>query len=146
MRTGLVLLILGILLAAGCAGQQTPVVSHGGPVTDYVSLIDSLRADGATVEPSGDISQPFFSVDGLVITVDGAEVQVFEYADAAAADVEAEQISPDGTSVGTTSILWVAPPHFYKKARLIVLYVGDEAGATAALEEALGPQIAGAAG
>ena len=27
----------------------TPIVSHGGPVKDYVSLVDNLRAAGATV-------------------------------------------------------------------------------------------------
>ena len=140
-KTALFVLILGILVVAGCAGQQTPVVSHGGPVTDYVSLIDNLRAGGATVEPSGDTSQPFFSVDGQVITVDGADVQVFEYEDAAAADVEAEQISPDGSSVGTTMITWVAPPHFYKKVRLIVLYVGEDPGVTVALENVVGPAL-----
>ncbi len=51
-----------IAWSAGCAGQQPPIT--GGPVTDYVSLIDNLRAAGATVEPAGDISQPFFSVKG----------------------------------------------------------------------------------
>ncbi len=141
-----ILVILGVLLVVGCAGQQTPVASQGGPVTDYVSLIDNVRAGGATVEPSGDVSQPFFSLDGQLISVDGADVQVFEYADEAAALADAEQISPDGTSVGTTMITWVGPPHFFKKARLIVLYVGDDAGVISALEEALGAQIAGAAG
>ena len=30
-----------------------PIVSHGGPVKDYVSLVDNLRAAGATVDPAG---------------------------------------------------------------------------------------------
>ncbi|MFQ5945722.1 MAG: hypothetical protein ACE5NC_05650 [Anaerolineae bacterium] len=146
IKTGLRALALGLLVTLGCTGPHSPVVSRESPVTDYASLIEALRARGATVEPSGDISQPFFSVGGQIIAVDGADVQVFEYEDAAAADAEAGLISPDGSSVGTTMITWVAPPHIYKKARLIVLYVGEEAGVTAALEEALGPQIAGAAG
>ncbi len=29
--------------------SEEPIVSHGGPTTDYVSLIDNLRAAGATV-------------------------------------------------------------------------------------------------
>ena len=44
-----------------------PVVSHGGPVTDYVSLFDNLRAAGTSVVPAGDVSQPFFSVTGNAI-------------------------------------------------------------------------------
>lgn len=136
-------LFFASLLLLGCGAQPTPVVSHGGPLADYVSLVDQLRAAGATVEPAGEVSQPFFAVKGQAINVDGAGVQVFEYADAAAADAEAAGVAPDGGSVGTTMVSWVAPPHFYKSGRLIVLYVGDEAGVMARLDSVLGPQFAG---
>lgn len=139
-------------LGAGCASPQPPapppsppppVVSHGGSVTDYVSLFDNLRAAGAAVEPAGDISQPFFSVKGNVITVNGGDVQVFEYTDAAAADTEAALVSPDGSSIGTTMVSWVAAPHFYKTGKLIVLYVGDNTAVINVLEAVLGSQFAG---
>ena len=138
---------VGLLIGAACVqastATPTPIVSHGGSVTDYVSLIDNLRAAGATVEPAGDVSQPFFSVKGQVITVNGGEVQVFEYSADASADAEAALVSPDGGSVGTSMISWIAPPHFYKKSRLIVLYVGDNTAVIEALEGVLGPQFAG---
>ncbi len=137
-------------LGAGCASPQPPapaptppIVSHGGPVTDYVSLIDNLRAAGATVEPAGDISQPFFSVKGNAIIVNGGNVQVFEYTDAATADTETALVSPDGSSVGTTMIRWVAAPHFYQTDRLMVLYVGDDTAVMNVLEAVLGSQFAG---
>ena len=101
---------------------QTPIVSHSGPVTDYVSLIDNLRAAGATVEPKGEVSQAFFSVKGQVMSVNGGEVQVFEYADESAIEADAALISPDGGSIGTSMVTWVAAPHFYKIGKLIVLY------------------------
>ncbi len=146
MKHYLIPIVFLFLVAAwvtGCGGQPTPIVSHGEPVTGYVSLIDSLRAAGATVEPAGEVSQPFFSVKGQVITVNGGDVQVFEYADAAVADAEAALVSPDGGSVGTSMMSWVAAPHFFKTGKLIVLYVGDSADVTDALEAALGPQFAG---
>jgi len=62
---------------------------------------------------------------GLVITVNGSNVQVFEYADADAADAEAALVSPDSSSIRTAMARWVAPPHFYKAEKLIVLYVGE---------------------
>ncbi len=127
---------------AGCVSEEPPV-SHGGPATDYVSLIDNLRAAGATVEPTGEVTQPFFSVTGNIIVVNGGDVQVFEYADAAAAETEAALVSPDGSSVGTSMIGWVAPPHFYKAGRLIVLYVGDSTDVISVLEAELGQQFAG---
>ncbi len=123
--------------------NMTDVTSHGGPVTDYVSLIDNLRATGATVEPSGKISQPFFFVEGQVISINGVEVQVFEYADIAVADAEANLVSHDGSSIGTSMVNWVATPHFYKTGKLIVLYVGDNMTVISTLETVLGPQFAG---
>ncbi len=138
----LVLVIVGV---AGCTSEEPPV-SHGGPITDYVSLIDNLRQAGATVEPAGELTQPFFSVNGRVIVVNGGDVQVFEYADAAAAEAEAALVSPDGSSVGTSMIGWVAPPHFYRAEKLIVLYVGDSETVTDVLESVLGQQFAGRSG
>ncbi len=135
-------LALAIVVLAGCASEEPPV-SHDGPVTDYVSLIDNLRQAGATVEPAGEVIQPFFSVTGNIIVVNGNDVQVFEYADTAAAEAEAALVSPDGFSVGTTMISWVATPHFYKTDRLIMLYVGDSTGVINVLEDVLGLQFAG---
>lgn len=120
-----------------------PVVSHGGPVTDYVSLFDNLRAAGASVAPAGDISQPFFSVTGNAITVDGENVQVFEYADTEQAEAQAALVSPDGSSIGTTMASWIAPPHFYQAGKIIVLYVGDDTTLINVLESVMGPQFAG---
>ncbi len=146
----LVLIAYGI----GCAGQQPPapppppsppppVVSHGGPVKDYISLVDNLRAAGATVDPAGEVTQPFFSVKGLIINVNGDDVQVFEYEDATTADNEAALVSPDGSSVGTSMVGWVAPPHFYKVGNLIVLYVGESKAVIDTLESVVGSQFAG---
>lgn len=125
------------------AGSPSSTASHGGPVQDYVSLIDNLRKQGATVNPVGDVTQPFFSVKGQIISVNGEEVQTFEYADAATAKAEATKISPDGSSIGTSMVSWKANPHFFQKERLIVLYVGTNPGVIQLLITALGPQVAG---
>ncbi len=137
-----VLFVALAFIVAGCAGPQPPA-PHVGPVTDYVSLVDNLRAVGADVQPAGDISQPFFLVKGLAITVNGGNVQVFEYADDDAADAEAALISPDASSIGTTMVSWVAAPHFYRIGKLIVLYVGDDETVRSVLESVLGQQFAG---
>ena len=118
-------------------------VSHGGPAQDYVSLIDNLRAEGATVEPVGEVEQVFFSVKGQIVTVNGVEIQVFEYADASAAETDAALVAPDGGSIGTTMVTWVAAPHFYKTGKIIVLYVGADTVVTGLLGKLIGPQLAG---
>jgi hypothetical protein len=117
--------------------------SKRGLVTDYGSLIDALRAAGVDVKPVGDVDQPFFSIKGRMIKVHGEDVQVFQYADAAAADAEAAPISHDGTAVGTRKIHWIGSPHFYKKEKLLVLYVGDNDKVLKTLAAVLGRQFAG---
>ena len=133
------LLVLGLGLKACSSESNTSNVFD----FDYVSLIDSLRAAGATVEPTGEISQPFFSVKGRIIKVNGGDVQVFEFTDADDTEAEAEKVSPDGKWVDKTHVNWVATPHFYKKGRLIVLYVGDDSAVKEVLETVLEPQFAG---
>jgi len=145
---------IGLLLvvAVGCAtgGEKSPGPGpaqqkqpKSEPVTDYPSLIKSLRALGAGATAVGDVEQPFFSIKGLMIRVHGEDVQVFQYANAAAADAEATPISRDGMAVGTRKIFWVGAPHFYKQGRLLVLYVGSNDKVLKTLETALGQQFAG---
>ena len=145
---------IGLLfaVAVGCAsgGEKLPGPDQGqqkqsktAAVTDYPSLIKSLRALGAGATAAGDVEQPFFSVNGTMIKVHGEDVQVFQYANAAAADGEAAPISRDGMAVGTRKIFWVGPPHFFKQGRLLVLYVGNNDKVLRALETVLGQQFAG---
>ncbi len=135
------LVIISAVLLAACGGEGSG--SSSEPVTDYESLIEALRAEDATVEEAGSVSQPFFSVEGQVISVNGQDVQVFEYQDADAAQAEAELVSPDGSSVGTSMVTWIEAPHFYRSGKLIVLYVGGSESVLSVLEAVLGPQFAG---
>ena len=113
------------------------------PATDYASLIDDLRTAGVGVEPEGKVDQPFFSVEGRMIKIGGEDVQVFQYSHAAAADAQAALVSPDGSAVGTSKLHWVGSPHFYKKGKLLVLYVGDDDRVLKTLDAMLGRQFAG---
>ena len=117
--------------------------SKSGPVTDYPSLINSLRALGAGVEPAGEVDQPFLSIKGRMIKVHGEDVQVYQYANVAVANAETAPISRDGTAVGTSKIHWIGSPHFYKKEKLLVLYVGDNDKVQNTLDAVLGRQFAG---
>ena len=130
----------------------TPVVSHGGPVSDYVSLVDNLRAAGATVDPAGTMSADYFAPQGQLFTVNGERVETFEFASTEEADAAAGGVSATGTSIVTTMadgsqmasmVDWFAPAHFYKAGKLIVIYVGSDNDVIDALQEAMGPQFAG---
>ena len=119
------------------------VVSHGGPVTDFVSVVDNLRAVGATVDPGDTVTQPFFDPQGQLLIVNGEDVQVFEFASTEEAATAASTVSTDGSSIGTSIITWIAPPHFYHGGKLIAIYIGIDSGVINTLNDTMGSQFAG---
>ncbi len=143
------LVLMAMLFIAACAPMEAnepanpPASSHGGAVEDQVSLLDALRAAGAEVEIGDAVEQPFFSVKGQIVKVNGADVQVFEYESAEAMEANAGQVAPDGGSIGTSMVTWVEAPHFFKAGRVLVLYVGEDSAVLGLLEGALGEQFAG---
>ena len=157
LRRARLLLLLYMSLSgmfAAC-GPGAPVVSHGGPVKDHVSFVDALRAKGLVVDIAGSVEQPFLRGRGTVLRVSGgsikqpAELQSFNYDDTdlrtnglnVAAD-DASQIERDGNPK-TMRISWIAQPHFFRRERVIVLYLGSDSSLLTLLTELLGPQFAG---
>ena len=143
-------------IRAALAGQGTPASSpasddHDHAVVDRAGLADALRTAGLAVDDGGSLAPdvPFPNAQGgTVLRLSGgglaesADVQVYEYANEATAFADAAQILPDGT-LPTVIIEWVAPPHFFKAGRVIVLYVGTDPAVLDALTALLGPQFAG---
>ena len=143
----LVLLLIFALILSACANTSTstPPATSPEPLTveDKASLIAALQASGAAVETGESITQEFFSPEGSIIKVNGADVQVFEYENAEAMENEASQVAPDGGSVGTSMMMWMDTPHFYKAGRIIVLYIGSDATVLGPLDSVIGSQFAG---
>ena len=131
------LLIAGLALAA-CGGQ--PAAAQGYGIAEF---LEEIRAQGAEAEQGEAIEQAFFSVIGTIVKLNGESIQVFEYDSAETMESDAVLVDADGSSIGTSMVAWVATPHFYKKGRILVLYVGDNAETLELLEGALGPQFAG---
>ena len=121
-------------------GRHVEKKTPKGKQAGYGNLISQLPAKGATVKPSSErVSQPFFSVRGRILMVNDQALQVFEFANAARAAAETKQVG----AASTTSVTWIAPPHFYHGGRLIVLYVGTDQSILKLLTAVLGPQFAG---
>ena len=143
----MVLLLIIAFVVSGCANNSKAtapaVTTEPLAMEDKASLISALEASGATVETGEPVSQAFFSPEGSIIKVNGADVQVFEYESVDAMESEASQVAPDGGSIGTTMVSWMDTPHFYKTGRIIVLYVGSDKVVLDLLGKALGPQFAG---
>lgn len=142
-----VLFLVVAITVSGCANTSTSIspTSSPGPlmVEDQASLVAALQAAGAAVEVGDPITQAFFSPEGNLIKVNGADVQVFEYESPEAMENEASQVAPDGGSIGTSMVSWIDTPHFYKAGRIIALYVGSDETVLGSLEKVTGPQFAG---
>jgi len=165
-RSTFAMLLLSLLLFAfvgltACGSNSEHAAQQNTPVPNDIQrkamrlneLIAQLKAAGATVVPGADINQPFMDVNGHTLTVNGEQIQVYEYASVADADKQASHISSDGTSfttvsssgmpVGATQVDWVKPPHLYKAGRLIVIYIGTNDAVMHLLVGILGKQFAG---
>ena len=142
---GWTLLAIGLASCGGAssAATQAQRQSLAYPVTDQASLLSKLRGAGASVEVVGEVDQPFLSITGMMIKVQGEDVQVFQYSSAAEMEAQAALISRYGMAVGTRKIHWIDAPHFFKQGRVLVLYVANDEKVQELLTAVLGPQFAG---
>lgn len=123
--------------------EQSSLPTQSGNAKDLRSLVGGLRASGLTVKRGGNLSQPFFSVKGRLLSVGREQIQVFQYAKTKTAEREAKHVDPTGPSIGASMPMWIGPPHLYQSGRLIVVYVGSDQSIIKELENLLGPQFAG---
>lgn len=152
--------LLRLLLCALAVASCEPVVSHGGPVRDHVSFVDNLRARGLAVEPIGQMRMVPLEVPATGLAVTGgalrgrASMLSFDYNDTdlgrdgrVVADEDAGQIAQDIGNVRTAGggvSLPSGPTHFYRRERVIVMYVGADPEMLRVLVDVFGPQFAGA--
>ncbi|HEU4785165.1 MAG TPA: hypothetical protein VFS83_17640 [Ktedonobacterales bacterium] len=140
-----------LMLAMLAAGFAVVFVACGastgaGSVHDVASLADHLRAQGAQIEMGSTIKHPFLAIPGQIMTVNGQDIEVFQYANAQALANDTRTIDPDGC-IGTVggSMLdpWTAPPHFFKSQGVMIIYLGSDAKMLQLLTNVMGKQFAG---
>ena len=135
-----------LITTFGCAGGRDtalPGARASSTSSGVDEVIAALREAGVQVRSSGTVDQPFFPVPAQVYTVDGNDLQLYEFATAADAESAAAEVSPTGSAVGTSMMSWMAPPHFFRKDRVIANYLGSSEKILAELQGVLGPQFAG---
>lgn len=147
LKTALLLLVVFLSLSAcrflGASPAEEQATPEAVSELTFDGFMSELKKAGIPVTQQGEVSQPFFPVDGKVILLEEAEVQVFEFPDAEASRMAVESVAPDGGAVGTTMVSWLATPHFFRTDNLIVLYVGDDPAVVKRIEAVMGPQFAG---
>ena len=124
------------------ATGATPATdSSSAEVGGYAELISGLEGTGATVEEAGNVEQPFFSVPGKVIRVNGKNVQVFAYESEEIRQGQSSQISSDGSAIGTSMVGWMDQPNFWAKGKLIVFYLGKDQETINQISQVMGSAI-----
>ncbi len=148
---------LSLFSASLVLGQSTlhrhrisPVKGHSSKAsnalsgTEYLDLANRLRSAGANAKlTTKRVRQPFFSIPGRIVSINDESVQVFKFTSASAAEGAAKRVAPDGMTIGTSKPSWMATPHFFKRGKLIVLYVGVNESILRMLSASLGGQFAG---
>lgn len=132
-----------VLAAVGASSCGSSAVQPNG-LTSAEALVRALQQQGAAVTRAGGLPQSSYplSVSAQLLQVNGADVQVFEYPSATRADSDASKVSPTGSAIGQSQVAWMDTPHFYKRDRVIVLYVGHSADVLRMLEAVLGEPFA----
>ncbi len=139
-------------IATGVFQIPLPRPLNPNPVYSFDQFTADLRAAGAKVElPSDSTVNHGFEIPGRRIVVNGENLYVYVFADAPDALIAAEGVAPDGTAItrsdaGKTVMTqgeWTSPPHFYRKAEVLVIYAGEDASMKTLLVRLLGAQFAG---
>jgi hypothetical protein len=107
------------------------------------TLLSALRTSGLEPRQVDRITPAFFSMPATVYQIRDGELQVYEFPTEERAAREAETVSADGSSVGSSKVLWKAPPHFFRAGALLVLYLGSDEQVLDVLRAKIGPQFAG---
>jgi len=122
------------------------LVASAATPPDHLSvkrLSAELEAAGLKVERRGAVRQPFFAVPAQVLAIGADEIEVFQFARAQDAERAAAMVSPDGGTVGTSAMHWMAPPHFHRRGRTILIHLGNGPKVRSALERIAGVPFAG---
>jgi hypothetical protein len=126
-------------------GVRSPAANAGyGAI-----LADLINASGSGVGIGDVVEQPFFEPQGKTLIVNGESIQIFSFESVELADAAAALVAPNGGSVGTSMVMWMASPHFFRydlgaPDSVIAIYVGDDPTVLGLLHQVAGPQFAGA--
>ncbi len=138
-------------------GSPSAIASPARGMGDQSGFADQLRSKGLTVEYIAEASQPFLRTVGARLRLSSGalaqpiELQAYTYDDPALAAEDAARVQPDtgvrwterDGNVRTISFACVAPPHFFRRERVLVLYTGTDPAVLALLTDLLGAQFAG---
>jgi hypothetical protein len=112
-------------------------------VYSYASFIEAFEKKNISLEVVEILEDSSFSVSAIVLSVNGENIQTYEFSSADEAQEASLLVSEDGTEIGTSIIRWMDEPHFYTQGKIIVQYIGHNPEIMNLLDSFLGKQFAG---
>jgi hypothetical protein len=118
------------------------------PGYDYAAFVNELRMQQPDLVENGTVGTDMLHGTRRLLTIHGEQISVYEYRSSAARENDQHHLDSSGSTYSTRFrsmiVDWIAPPHWYSKERIIVLYVGTDETIMASLQQMLGPEFAGA--
>ncbi len=129
---------------SGVEGTEPPVQEKptGEDIKSIDRLIEDFEKKGLKVEITQSIEQPFFTVQGILLSLNGENIQVFQYPDEESREKDSHLISSDGSVIGNNQIEWITPPYIWASGDLIVIYPGTDESVIDAINDTFGEPIA----
>lgn len=126
MATASSLAILCTAIQVLACSSATP---PSAPPYDVAAVERDLRAaDLAPTREETTVQHPFMHVPGTVLRVDGADVQVFVYANERARRADTAKLDPTRVAPPTMSILWIMRPSLLSiRNTALILLTNDDA-------------------
>lgn len=115
--------------------QNIPKVKVGPKTNALILDLENIGLDPISVS---NITRDFFSAEGKMITLDGDNIQVFEYADSLAATGELFLFQK---SAQTRRGSWKKNVHLYANVNLIIFYMGERKNIIDSLNSIFGKPI-----
>ncbi len=123
-------------------------MSRSAILSGYDTLTLAFAQQNVATQASEEVFGGVFGIEAGIITIGDADVQVHEFDSNALASGAASGVAVDGRTIklpdgSASSVLWIAPPHFFLIDNVIALYVGEDATVLSALLAIAGDSFAG---
>ena len=130
---------IAVILALGISGAA----AAGQSCSPRARVVSELRRQHLLMRLDGPFKYEFFAPVARAYWNPRGEVLLWEFRTSVRAAAAAGRIAADGNTIGGHHVLWKGLPHWFRRGRVIALYLGGDSSLRPALTRVLGRQIAG---
>ncbi|MDF2880329.1 MAG: putative cell wall binding repeat protein [Clostridiaceae bacterium] len=142
------LIIISVLLGSCTVNTQTAEINQSDNPNKTAefntkTLTSYLNTKGFDLTIIHEKKGEFLSVNPSIIKIGKENISIYEYKNNWLMEKEASKIKGDGSQIGNAIVDWIAPPRFYKKDKIITIYVGSNMEIINALNQFFSNSFAG---